>query len=181
MKTIVLDLETTGLLKPFGTDLFLQPHIIEIAALQLNKNDKIIKEAVTLIKPPISIPYHITKLTGIDDEMVKNKPSFVEIYKEFTNFFIGCETLVAHGISFDEGVLIIELQRIGKEYYFPYAPKKFCTIEQSMHLKGRRLKNSELYEIITGRQIKEAHRAINDVRATCENYKGLKNVDKHKD
>ena len=56
---------------------------------------------------------------------------------------------------------------------FPYAPIQFCTLEQSMHIKGHRLKNSELYTIATGKEIENAHQAKADVLATYESYKWL--------
>jgi hypothetical protein len=71
-------------------------------------------------------------------------------------------------------MLITELQRLGKEYHFPYPPSKFCVIEQSMHLKGYRLKNSELYKLATGKTIEDIHRARADLMATYEIYKWLK-------
>lgn len=170
-----IDTETTGLLEPIGTDLNLQPHIIEICAVQIDpKTEEIIKEVNTLIKPPIPIPAYITKINGITDEMVKTFPTFVEVYKEIIEIFLGAREVFAANLAFDEGMLITELQRLGKEYHFPYPPSKFCVIEQSMHLKGYRLKNSELYKLATGKTIEGIHRARADLMATYEVYKWLK-------
>ena len=173
---VVIDLETTGLLEPLGTDLRLQPHITEVYAAQIDpETDEIIKEVDSLVKPPIPIPSHITKITGINDDMVKHSPSFVEVYKEVIEVFFGSWEMVAANLSFDQGVLINELKRIGKEHHFPYPPSKFCVIEQSMHLKGHRLKNSELYTMATGKILEGAHRAKADaLEGTYEVYKWLK-------
>lgn len=173
MYTTIIDTETTGLLEAEGTDLALQPHLTEIYAMQVDHEGKLIKELETLIKPPIPLPAIITKITGLTDYDLKDAPAFVEVYKDIVEVFFCSHTIVAHNLPFDEGMLINEFKRIGKEYHFPYPPIKFCTVEQSMHVKGHRLKNSELYEIATGKQIVGAHRAKIDVQATYESYKWL--------
>lgn len=170
----VTDTETTGLLEPEGTDLNLQPHIIEVYVAILNSKLELVKEFESLIKPPIPIPKYITKINGITDEMVAHAPAYMEVYRDISQVFLGCHTMVAANLSFDLGMLKLENERIGKLFNFPYPPIHFCAIEQSMHLKGYRLKNSELYELATGNQLVGAHRAKNDVLATIESFKWLK-------
>lgn len=170
----IWDTETTGLLNAIGTDEIIQPFITEIYAMQVDKEGTIIKEIDTLVKPLMPIPKHITKITGIDDYAVKDAPSFFEIYKQLANVFLGSKISVAHNLTFDEGIVINELKRIGKEYHFPYPPIKFCTVERSMHLKGHRLKNGELYELATGMELAGAHRAKADVQATYQSYLWLR-------
>jgi len=176
----VWDTETTGLLKPEGNDEAIQPHIIEIYAIQVDGNGKILLELNTLIKPPIPIPEFITKINGISNNDVKDSPTFVEVYREVADVFFGSHSSVAHNETFDRGMLINELKRIGKEFHFPYPPISFCTVEQSMHLKGYRLKNSELYKLATGKEIINAHQAKADVLATWESYKWLKSQRRNK-
>lgn len=171
---VVFDLETTGLPEAEGNDDSVQPHIIEIYAAKMNDKGDIVAELETFVKPPIPIHKIITKITGITDADVCSAPTFPQIYRNLVNIFFGCHTMVAHNLPFDKGIIIFELRRIGKEYHFPYPPINFCTIEQSMHIKGHRLKNGELYEIATGNQIEGAHRAKVDVLATYESYKFLK-------
>lgn len=173
MYTTIFDTETTGLLQAEGTPLSLQPHITEIYALQVDDNGNKFTELSTFVKPPIPIPEFITKITGITDADVADAPTFPQIFRRIVEVFFNSHTIVAHNLSFDEGVLIAEFQRIGKEYHFPYPPIKFCTVEQSMWVKGHRLKNSELYHIATGKEIHCAHRAKNDVLATYDSYKWL--------
>lgn len=175
MSIIVCDTETTGLLKAKGNLLSTQPHIIEIFCLKIDKNFKKIGEFHTLIKPPIPIPEIITKITGLTDNDVRGKPTFVEVYPKLIKFFFSCHTFVAHNASFDVGVLAYELKRIKKEFKFPWPPFHYCTVEQSMHIKGHRLKLQELHKIATGvDEINGAHRAVNDVNALFECYKYLK-------
>jgi DNA polymerase III epsilon subunit-like protein len=170
----IFDQETTGLVKAEGTDLLHQPYLIEIYAMQFDKNFNKVKEFESYIKPPKPLPAIITKITGITDADLADAPSFIEVYRDIIDVFFGSHTIIAHNLSFDEQVLIFELRRIGKEHHFPYPPIKYCTVEQSMWIKGHRLKNSELYEIATGKQMGEAHRARWDVKATFESHKWLK-------
>ncbi len=170
----IFDFETTGLLKAVGTDIMHQPYITEVYCLQVNEDYEQVKEFHTLVKPPIPIPSFLEKQIGITNEMVSNAPTFLGIYKKIINTFLGSHTAIAHNLTFDEGVLIYELRRIGKEHHFPYPPIKFCTVEQSMWVKGHRLKNNELYKIATGKELEGAHQAKNDVLATFESFKWLK-------
>lgn len=63
---IALDTETTGL-SPINNE------IIEVSAIKYKGNKKI-ETFTTLIKPNANIPYNITRITGISNDMVKNAP-----------------------------------------------------------------------------------------------------------
>lgn len=162
MKIIFLDSETTGLLKPLGTALPYQPHMIEFYGILISKN-KIISEFETLIKPPIPIPFHISKITNINDEMVKNSPSIHEVIKPIKKIIEKADIMVAQNLRFDMDVIKYEAKRCRVEIKFP--PILYCTVEQSMHFKGFRLKSSELFELATDKEIKGIHRASSDVKA----------------
>ena len=75
MSFVVVDIETTGLSKHYHK-------IIEIAAAKIEKG-KIKKEFQTLINPEVRIPNFITRLTGIDNEMVKDAPLIEESIPKF--------------------------------------------------------------------------------------------------
>lgn len=92
MSFIVVDIETTGLSSYYHK-------ITEIAALKY-KNGKIIKEFSTLVNPEVPIPRFITRLTGIDDEMVENKPTIEKVIPKFHSF-LGNSHFVAHNAGFD--------------------------------------------------------------------------------
>lgn len=176
MSIILYDTETTGLLKPEGTALNLQPHIIEFFGITIDdQRKKVRKKFHTLVKPPIPISEKITKITGITNEMVADAPVFTEVYQNLTRFFFGCHTLVAHNAPFDIGMIANELRRLDKLLKFPWPPIHYCTVEQSMWIKGHRLKLQKLYEIATGKpEIEGAHRAEDDTMALFECYKWLK-------
>ena len=72
---VVLDIETTGLSKYTN-------RITEIAAVKY-KGKKKIGEFHTLINPKVHISSFITRLTGINDEMVKNAPTINKVLSQF--------------------------------------------------------------------------------------------------
>jgi len=96
MEYIVLDIETTGLSRYIHK-------ITEIAAVKV-KDNKIIEEYQTLVNPETKIPRFITRLTGIDNEMVKDAPTINEVMPGLLKF-LGNHTIVAHNATFDYGFI----------------------------------------------------------------------------
>ena len=89
---VVFDLETTG----FSP---IQDKIIEIGAVKV-ENGQITEKFSTFVNPKIPIPFEITKLTGITDEMVVDAKPIEEVLPEFLGF-IKDAVLVAHNAGFD--------------------------------------------------------------------------------
>lgn len=170
MHITIIDVETTGLISAKGSDQITQPYITEFFALKVNSKTGAYKEFETYVKPPVPIPKFLEKQIGITNEMVANAPTFLEMHKLVIRSCFNSHTLIAHNLSFDLECIRLELARIGKEHQFPYPPIHFCTVEQSMHITGYRLKNSELYKIATGKELEGAHKARNDAYATYESY-----------
>jgi DNA polymerase III epsilon subunit family exonuclease len=166
MRVLVFDTETTGLTMPSAADLKAQPRIIELA-LAVVEHGKIISEHEWLINPEQQITAEITKITGITNEMVKGKPKFRQLLGEIEDAFGGADILIAHNAPFDTQMLANELmlcERTG----FPWPKETICTVQEYFHVKGRRLKLVELYEMKTGKEYKQTHRALDDVRALAE-------------
>lgn len=89
---VALDLETTGI-NP-STD-----RIIEIGAIKIVDGQE--QECFnTFVNPRMKISERITKITGIDDNMVKNAPTIEEIIDRLMEF-IGELPLLGHNIIFD--------------------------------------------------------------------------------
>jgi DNA polymerase-3 subunit alpha (Gram-positive type) len=173
---IFLDTETTGLLKPAAIRTIEQPFIIELYACKVDKDFKFIGEIETFIKPPVPISEEITKITGIDESMVKDAPTFIEVYKDLVDFFLGEETLIAHNAPFDVGVLYWELFRADKEKHFPWPHRHVCTVERTMPMENRRLPLAKLHEKLLGKPHENAHRAKDDVHALIRCYIQLKEM-----
>lgn len=166
MNIIVFDTETTGLPLPNSAPLAAQPHIIEFYGVKVDEEFNIISEFNHLIKPPIQISDKITKINGITNEMVEDKPTFGKIADELIDFFFNTDFSVAHNHSFDETMMTLELRRLELDHKFPWARKQICTVESSFHLRGRRLPLGQLHQLLLNKPFsKGAHRAKNDVFA----------------
>ena len=88
----VVDIETTG-----GSP---KTEKITEIAIYIFDGGKIVDEFVSLVNPEKNIPYYITALTGISNEMVTDAPKFFEIAKKIVEITEE-KILVAHNASFD--------------------------------------------------------------------------------
>ena len=121
-KYIVLDTETTGLEVKQGH------RVIEIGAVLLNDRKKSEEHFHSYLNPSRLIDEEASKVHGITNEDLQDKPSFDEIAEEFINF-IEVSTLVIHNAPFDVGFLNNELQLASTSY-----PKieDICEVEDSL-------------------------------------------------
>lgn len=172
---ITFDTETTGLLKPDLCELWLQPFITEICLVKHDFDGNIQGVFETFLKPPVPIPPEVTEITGITDAMVANAPKFIQIYDSLCDFVRGEKTIFAHNCSYDIGMLTVELQRHDLENRFPWPSNQICTVEAAMPIRNKRIKLGELYELLTGKKMVNAHRAKDDVLALVEVVCQLKN------
>ncbi len=101
-----IDVETTGFDEK--TD-----RITEIAAIKI-KNNEVIGKIEFLINPERQIPAKISKLTGITDQMVSDKPRFADVVDELLEF-IGDAVIIAHHSRFDMKFINMELKRISHQ------------------------------------------------------------------
>lgn len=101
---VVFDVETTGLS-------VMHSKIIELAGVKLHKGVEIGRFS-TFIDPKQSIPYHITQLTNITDDMVKGAPLIEDELPKFIEFIDGA-ILVAHNARFDMGFLNYNCKQLG--------------------------------------------------------------------
>ena len=121
-KYIILDTETTGLE-------VLQGHrVIEIGAVLMNDRKKSKEHFHTYLNPSRLIDEEASKVHGIMNEDLLNKPSFDEIAEEFLEFVDG-STLVIHNAAFDIGFLNNELKLASSKY--PML-QDICEIEDSL-------------------------------------------------
>ena len=99
---VAFDVETTGFL--VGVD-----QITEIAAVKFEEG-RPTSVYTTLINPKKNIPVKVKQITGITDEMVKNKPTIDQVLDEFAKF-CGKEPLVAHNAPFDFEFLTSDIKK----------------------------------------------------------------------
>lgn len=150
----VIDIETTGLSPT-------TEKITEVA-VYIFENNKVIDEYATLVNPQKLIPYHITKVTGIDDSMVYNAPTFPQVAKKIVEITQGC-IFTAHNAKFDYGFIQAEFASLG----YQYEREQLCTVKLSKQLiKG--LPSYKLGNLCShlGISLNNAHRAAADAKAT---------------
>ena len=104
---VAFDLETTGL----STE---NDRITEIGAVII-KDGRELDRFQTFVDPGRSIPYEVTKLTGIRDSDVKGAPKEAEAVGEFLKF-VGGRPIVAHNADFDTAFIANACGRMGVEY-----------------------------------------------------------------
>ena len=121
-KFIILDTETTGLEVQRGH------RIIEIGAVLLNDRKKTEEHFHTYLNPSRLIDEEASKVHGIMNEDLEDKPDFSEIAEEFLEFVDGA-TLVIHNAAFDIGFLNNELKLASSKY--PML-EDICSIEDSL-------------------------------------------------
>ena len=157
----VTDLETTG-----GSTK--STKITEIA-IYLTDGEKIIDEYSSLINPEQTIPPFITRLTGINDEMVKEAPRFFEVAKEIIEF-IGDSVFVAHNVGFDYNVLRSEYNNLG----YDFRKEHLCTVRSTRYMIPGHASYS-LGKITNDLdiQLENRHRAAGDAFATVKLFQLL--------
>lgn len=100
-----LDVETTGLYPLLGDK------IIEIAMLKYEKGAQI-DFFHSLINPLRTLPEEATKINKINEELIKNAPSFDSLAEKILEF-ISDSIIVAHNASFDLSFLSVEFAKCG--------------------------------------------------------------------
>jgi DNA polymerase III subunit epsilon len=166
---IILDTETTGLLKPAVLDAHQQPKIIDFAAKKLDDHTgELIDQIEFLCNPGQPLEAIITKITGLTDSDLVGQPPFSYYVSRLGEFFRGERCMVAHNLPFDKGLLFWELQRLDLVTSFPWPTQQLCTVQLHIEEFGHRPKLTELYESRTGRKLAQKHRAMADVDALEE-------------
>lgn len=152
----IIDIETTGQASKTGK-------ITEIA-IYIHDGFQIVDSFSSLINPECYIPDFITRLTGIDNEMVRSAPRFYEVARKVVE--MTTDTIfVAHNVSFDYKFIQEEFNRLG----YDYQRKTMCTVRMGRkYLPGHRSYSlgklcGELGISINGR-----HRAAGDALATVK-------------
>jgi DNA polymerase-3 subunit epsilon len=154
---VVIDLETTGL-KPGSAA------ITEIAAIRIT-NSCIEEEFATLVNPGGRVPALITRLTGINDDMLRDQPS-IEVVFPRLYAFLGSSVLVAHNADFDLGFLNFDARRLLSA---PLLNPSLCTLRLARRLlSGLRSRSLDAVAASLGVSSFDRHRALGDARITAE-------------
>ncbi len=147
----IIDIETNG----SGNK------ITEIAILK-HDGKQIIEEFTSLVNPEAQIPPYITTLTGIDNRMVADAPTFSEISQHVLDITED-SIFVAHNVNFDYNII----RNSFKALDIDFKRKKLCTIRLSRKLIPGHQSYS-LGKLCTALNIDvfDRHRAKGDAEAT---------------
>ena len=155
-KFVVFDIETTGLSPE-------KDMITEIGAIKI-EDGEIVDQFSQLINPQRIIPEKIIKLTGITNEMVRDKPTIEEVLPEFEDF-IEDAVLVAHNASFDAGFIRAQFAKMGKTLNNPILDTLELSRSLYPHLKSHKLNVVAKHLNVN---LINHHRAVDDAKATSE-------------
>ncbi|HOZ15445.1 MAG TPA: 3'-5' exonuclease [Tenuifilaceae bacterium] len=152
----VVDIETSG-----GRA---QVDKITEIAIYIHDGEKIVDEFSTLINPEVYIPSFITRLTGINNDMVATAPKFYEVAKKIVLMTEGC-LFVAHNAPFDYRFIQEEFKRLG----YNYQRQTMCTVRMSRKI----IPGMGSYSLGNlcqnlGITINNRHRAAGDALATTK-------------
>ncbi|TSA32245.1 MAG: hypothetical protein D4R64_16465 [Porphyromonadaceae bacterium] len=161
----VIDIETTG-----GSPK--NDKITEIAIF-IHDGLTIVDEFVTLVDPEINIPYYITGLTGITNEMVADAPKFYEIARKIVELTED-QIFVAHNVNFDYSFVRNEFKNLG----YDYSRKTLDTIRLARQVVPG-LPSYSLGKLCSsiGISLNNRHRAGGDALATVKLLEELLNRD----
>lgn len=165
------DLETTGINVS-------KDRIIEISVLKILP-DGTEHSKTWLINPTIPIPEKTSKIHGIYDKDIKDKPTFSELAKEISDFFANSDLAGYNSNKFDVPLLIEEFLRVD----FDFDVKKRKLVDgQVIFFKKEPRTLSAAYKFYCDKKLENAHSAEADVYATyevlkaqIERYDDLKN------
>ena len=153
---VVFDLETTG----FSSK---NDKIIEIGAVKI-QNGVIIDNFSEFVNPRRPIPYNITELTGINDDMVRDAQSIEDVLPRFIEF-IGDSVVVAHNAGFDCSFISKNCNDLG----LVFTPTVVDTVPLCRFLYPE-LKSVKLNLVAKhlGVKLESHHRAVDDAKATAD-------------
>ena len=165
----ILDIETTG-------GKFNEEGITEIAIYKFDGHETV-DQFISLVNPEKPIQEFVVKLTGINNNMLRNAPKFYEVAKRIVEITKDC-TLIAHNTSFDYRILRTEYRRLG----FDFDRNTLCTVELSQKL----ILDQPSYSLgkltkALGIPMTDRHRASGDAMATVQLFKLLLEKDINKD
>ncbi|WP_299547740.1 3'-5' exonuclease [uncultured Helicobacter sp.] len=163
----IVDIETNGH----------NPYVhtpIEIGALKICRGE--IVDCFESFVYNTEIPESITKITGINVQMLENAPKLINVLEKF-KLFLGDSIFVAHNVDFDYNFLSQSLARCGFGYL--YNPR-LCTIKLAQKtLEAPRYSLGFLNEFL-GINHQDLHRALQDSKTALEVFNiALKKIPKN--
>ncbi len=154
---VFFDLETTHL------DVNIA-RIVEIALVKLFP-DGTSESFLTRINPEIPIPPDATRIHGINNFDVMDKPRFQEVAVDVHSFIKDCDLSGFNLINFDLPILVNEFKRAGIQF----SRENVFIIDVMTIFKMRERRNlAAAYRFYCQKELEGAHSALKDTQATLE-------------
>ena len=165
---VVFDLETTGLS-------CYENEIVEIGAIKV-ENNRVLGTYSSFVKPKHNIPYYITRINGISNQMVKNAPGIDCALSEFLEF-TGEYPLLGHNI------INFDMKFINAASEALYGEVVNNDYIDTLRLSRQHLRNINSYSLSSlcqyfGIDTVGAHRAMADCEMTNRVYQALRRGNK---
>jgi len=183
---IIIDTETTGLTELSFANRFNYkqwPRMVQIA-WAIVEEGSISERETHLIQPDgFTIPATATQIHGINQERAEESGvPIIEALQKLKTAFDTCDSIIAHNLSYDLG--IIESEALRQKFPVKLPEQRICTMhlgqQYLIRAKGVRQggypKLSQLYEILLGFSYSHPHDAGSDVTACFHVYKKLKQL-----
>ena len=154
---VIIDIETTGLSEK-------DDEIIELGAVKVT--EKTTETFHKLLKPKNQISEFIEKMTGIDNEMVKDADSLSDVLPEF-EYFIKDQIIVGYNVNFDIGFINEALRKNERKIL-----QNTCVHDllEDVRIDRKGLPNYRLQTVIEAYEIEKEipHRALEDALVIYE-------------
>ena len=148
--------------------------IIQLAYIVYNNNHKIMKKSSSYVKDRF-VDSLAGQITGITTDQIRKYG--IQFDKIITDFFIDLSMVLfvcGHHVSTDISKITANLQKFKiKPSYNPLdemSVSDTLTLYKVIKGKGKLIKLSELYNELTGLEMKNAHDALSDVEHTAKCY-----------
>ncbi|HWJ79190.1 MAG TPA: exonuclease domain-containing protein [Niallia sp.] len=158
LKAVVFDIETTGFLPDKGDQ------IISIGAIKVQGCEILDDQFYTLVNAGVDIPDDITRLTGIQNEDIKDAPPLSDVLIGFFEF-IQKDTLVAHHSAHEKNFM---QSACWKQFKTPF---KHRIVDTSFLFRivepKQKLHTLEDWCMYSDIPVRDRHHALGDAKLTA--------------
>lgn len=154
----VFDIESTG------SDV-VNDRIIQIAFIKYPKEGGAPIEKMYMVKPNHPIKPDATRVHGLTNEMLKDSPTFKELALEIQDFIGDADLAGYNSNRFDVPLLIEEFARVGLDFDMT-GRRLIDALLIFYKMEPRTLKAA--LKFYCNKELKEAHDALADTRATAD-------------
>ncbi|MCC6815525.1 MAG: 3'-5' exonuclease [Saprospiraceae bacterium] len=159
---IFFDVETTGLH-------VIRDRIIQLAMIKYKKSGDT-EELNLMINPGIPISEEAFQVHGISNEMLRNKPTFLQVADKIFQFMKGADLAGYNSNRFDVPILMEEMYRCNLNLEIDN--RRLIDVQRIFYrMEPRTLKAA--YQFYCRKELENAHDAMADIRATVEVLGGM--------